>query len=52
MYGVIPLDPDELLICLFFRADGDPPASVEARDFERRLHLKPQPEGGISFFRA
>lgn len=52
MYGPLDkLDKDELLICLFFRGEGQLVDHVDARDFERRMYLKP-PEGGISFFRA
>lgn len=53
MYGQLgKLEGDELLLCLFFRGEGQTVNKVDARDFERRLYLKPLPEGGISFFRA
>ena len=52
MYQKVELDPDEPLVCIFFRdVDSDSVATVETVDFERRMHLDP-PEGGISFFRA
>lgn len=52
MYEKVELDPEEPLVCIFFRdADSDSVGTVETVDFERRMYLKP-PEGGISFFRG
>lgn len=52
MYGVLSLNPDEQLLCLFFRGQGDSVNTLETADFERRMELKPKPEGGLSFYRA
>lgn len=52
MYGKIELDPDEPLVCIFFRGAGaDGIDTVQTVDFERRMDRE-IPEGGISFYRG
>lgn len=48
MYQKLSLKPDEILVCLFLRGDGEPTDRIAVTDFERRLSIG---ESGISLFR-